>query len=306
MKLKSIQWNLHTLLVILIILFTSYAMIGFTNRVYTSYQYKKVNKMMQTLYNEQEIQLKSQRDHTYTFIRNSPSLSFSPELKFLPAHVASNPKTTGPFPNLLTLNSSEKVELAQPLQNQTTSFDSFNVLREKNKEIMGWIQIDSTIINYPVVQSVDNEYYMTRNVLGQKDVSGSIFIDYKVQLHNSPKHIIIYGHHMDNQTMFAPLIKYKDSRFFQKNPMIELDTLYGKSKWRIFSAYQTSINFNYLRTEFIDDPDFEQFQSILLQKSLHQTSLDVKASNRILTLSTCTNRREDDRFVVHALLIDEQ
>jgi sortase B len=211
-----------------------------------------------------------------------------------------------------TQNSDQKIAPTQP---ETVSVperhpdlsaiqERFNPLLEVNDDVIGWVRIDDTAIDYPVVQSDDNEYYLGRDLHKKDNVNGSIFMDYRNRIEQPAAHWILYGHNMKNKTMFMSLLNYESRWYFDNHSIIVFDTLYDDKKWQVFSAYFTDTNDDYLRTDFPDDGDFLSFIQDLQGKSLHRTDTELSANDSILTLSTCSNSNDDARFVVHAKLID--
>jgi len=173
-------------------------------------------------------------------------------------------------------------------------------LLEINRDVVGWIKIPDTSIDYPVLQADDNEYYLDKDIYRNKNKAGSIFMDYRVKLDGSDKHIIIYGHHMRDGTMFKDLMKYKDRDFFYNNNIIQFDTLYREMEWEVFSVYVTEASFNYIKTQFNTPSEYEHFLTTIKNKSLFPAEVVLTANDEILTLSTCTYEYDDARFVVHA------
>ncbi|KZL92737.1 class B sortase [Clostridium magnum] len=176
-----------------------------------------------------------------------------------------------------------------------------------NQDAVGWINIGNTRINYPVVQGKDNEYYLNHNIKKEASEYGSIFMDYRNQnlknFFDTEKNIIIYGHHMKDGTMFGDLKLYKDEKFFNDNQIISFNILGQEYKWQIFSAYVTSTDFNYIRTDFKNDVQFNEFIKSIREKSLYLNDTVPNSKDVILTLSTCSYEFEDARFVVHFKLI---
>ncbi|TFE26315.1 class B sortase [Cohnella luojiensis] len=182
--------------------------------------------------------------------------------------------------------------------------ERFNPLLKVNDDVIGWVRIEDTVIDYPVVQSDDNEYYLLRDLHKKENVNGSIFMDYRNRIEQPAAHWILYGHNMKNKTMFMALLNYESRWYFDNHSIIQFDTLYDDKKWQVFSAYFTDTNDDYLRTDFHDDGDFLTFIQDLQGKSLHRTDTELSANDTILTLSTCSNSNDDARFVVHAKLIE--
>jgi sortase B len=119
--------------------------------------------------------------------------------------------------------------------------------QKSNTKIIAGIYIPNTIINYLVVKGEDNEFYLSKDINGNEDNHGAIFMDYINKANNSDKNTIIYGHNMKDGTMFTDLCKYKERQFFNENRYIYLCTSKGMTKWEIFSAYVTTKQyFNYI------------------------------------------------------------
>lgn len=182
----------------------------------------------------------------------------------------------------------------------------FESLREINSDIIGWITIEDTKINYPIVQAENNEFYLTRNYKKENSRAGSIFLDYRNELLADEKNMIVYGHRMKDETMFQQLIKYADQDFFEHHPIIYFDTMYEGYDLEVFSVYYTTTEFDYIQTEFSTDEDVEEFHRLIKEKSIYQTDIDLKLEDTIVTLSTCDSTLDSNegRFVVHAKLIE--
>ena len=220
-----------------------------------------------------------------------------------------------PSPALAAAEESSQQSLSQPAQilepvvNNTESFTvqpSFIDMLKENPDTVGYISIPNTRVQYPVVQTVDNDYYMKKDFYGKSFDGGSIFMDFRnnVREIGQPNNFIIYGHHMKDDSMFATLTYYYSNTFFQSNPIIEFDTIYGNYKWEVFSAYATDVDFYYIETYFATSEDYEAFLQECKDKSKHKNDVMPTAEDTILTLSTCFYNGEGDRFVVQARLID--
>jgi sortase B len=183
--------------------------------------------------------------------------------------------------------------------------ERFKPLLSVNPDVIGWVRIEDTIIDYPVLQSKDNEYYLTRDLDRKPNVNGSIFMDYRNDASSlQGKHAILYGHNMKNKSMFMALLNYESRWYFDNHSTIEFDTLYGDQKWQVFSAYFTTTAEDYIRTDFDSKEQYYDFLIDLQSRSLHKTDVTLSKTDTILTLSTCSNSSDDRRFVVHARLID--
>ncbi len=176
-----------------------------------------------------------------------------------------------------------------------------------NKDIIGYLKVNNTNINYPVVQAEDNIYYLKKNLNNEDDINGWVYMDYR----NSDKilndNTIIYGHNMYySGVMFGTLHKVLYSNWYnnEDNLTIEFDTMYESMKWKIFSIYTIQKTSDYLQVSF-ETPE-EKLAYIKMEKnrSIKNINVQVTENDYLLTLSTCTG--DNDRLVVHAKLIQEQ
>lgn len=176
--------------------------------------------------------------------------------------------------------------------------------KEFNKDIVGWIKINNTNIDYPFVKYIDNKYYLTHNLNKEKSTAGWIFLDYRNNINLKNKNSIIYGHARKDKTMFGTL-KYVLKKEWYKNKenqIINIIIKNKKYKYKIFSIYTIKKENYYLQTEFKEDKEYKNFLNILKRRSIYNFKVDTKKINYILTLSTCY--KDDKRVVVHAKLVE--
>jgi len=182
----------------------------------------------------------------------------------------------------------------------------FKELAEFNEDTIGWITIDGTEIDYPILQTSDNSYYLTHACSGKKAKCGSIFMDYHNASDFSNQHTIIYGHNMKNGSMFHDLNEYIDQDFFEEHIYIKTYSPNTYRKWVVFSTYSTEPNFNYLQTAFASTEEYANFlDSIIAHSEISNENVDITMEDKILTLSTCSEHLEGGRRVVHAKLVEE-
>jgi len=181
-----------------------------------------------------------------------------------------------------------------------------NSLAVKNSDVYGWIKIDNTVINYPIMQSEDNEYYLDHTYENNYLAAGSIFADFR----NYDKlmknfHVILYGHNMRNGMMFNNVMNYLDEKFFDENPYIEVYTFDGIYTYEVFAIYETRYDYDYIRTAFPNYDEFIAYCEKLRANSLYEREgIEFGVGDRLLTLSTCTNNvTETGRYALHAKLI---
>ncbi|WEK54409.1 MAG: class B sortase [Candidatus Cohnella colombiensis] len=212
-----------------------------------------------------------------------------------------------PIPNTMPVDLKSKSPFAASdranLPASLTVQERFKTLLQTNSDVVGWLKIDGTTIDYPVLQAEDNAFYLKKDLYRNDNVTGSIFMDYRNHIDRPEYHWIVYGHYMNDEIMFKGLLKYKDEDYYEEHTVISFDTLYGDLKWLIFSVYYTDVNEDYIRTEFADDEQFWSFAGDLKANSLYDTGISVGADDTILTLSTCSRTEEGGRFTVHAKLI---
>lgn len=176
-----------------------------------------------------------------------------------------------------------------------------NKLKTFNPDTIGFIKVMGTNINYPFVQTIDNDYYLNRSYDKTYNNAGWIFLDYRNNEFND-KNTIIYGHGRINGTMFGSLKDTLKSSWQNNkdNYIIKISTEKENSIWQIFSVYKIATTSDYLQTTFSDN-EFESFISLIKGRSSYNFETNVTNEDKVLTLSTCYN--DNDKMVVHAKLI---
>jgi|LSQX01.3.fsa_nt_gb sortase B len=197
-------------------------------------------------------------------------------------------------------SNNENIRKDETAKDEKRVLQRFLPLLEINPEIVGWISISGTNIDYPVVQTDNNEYYLSYDFRGNKARQGTIFMDYRNSPDCSDKNTIIYGHNMRDGSMFGVLARFKDKNFFQENTTILFYTLYEITEWEIFSAYVTDTSFNYIKQNFTSDEEYLNFINAIKDKSMHKRNVELRKDDKIITLSTCSYEFNNARFVVHA------
>lgn len=184
----------------------------------------------------------------------------------------------------------------------------FYELHKINPDIVGWITIDDTKINYPILQADDNDYYLNRNYKEEDSRAGSIFMDYRNNVETGNRNTIVYGHRMRDGSMFNSLTKYTDEEFYKEHKKVYYDTMYGSYDAEIFAAYYTTTDFDYIQTDFDSNEEYSLFLNEVLGKSQIETDVDINADDEIVTLSTCDYTLDPDkgRLVVHAKIVNKQ
>ncbi len=184
--------------------------------------------------------------------------------------------------------------------------NQLEALKKQYPDLYGWIVLEGTVINYPIMQAKDNDYYLDHSYKGTKLKAGAIFADYRnsrTLMQN--KNLVLYGHHMSNNTMFHSLDKFLAKSFFETNNIVKIYTLDGMFTYQVFSVYETNMYYRYIQTVFKSAKDVDAFVNEIAENSIHKASgVTLNGDSRILTLSTCTNRSEIGRLAVHAVMID--
>ena len=178
----------------------------------------------------------------------------------------------------------------------------FAALKEKNKDTKGWIKVAGTEVNYPFVQSADNEYYLSHSFSEKKNYAGWVFLDFRNDINNLSKNTVIYGHGRLNNTMFGSLKQTVKEKWLSNpdNFYIETATENGKQVWQIFSTYTIEPESYYITTRF-SDSQFQTFVDTIKGRSVHNFNTQVTKDDHILTLSSCYDNTK--RVVVHAKLV---
>jgi sortase B len=174
----------------------------------------------------------------------------------------------------------------------------FDQLSQINPDIVGWIYIEGTNINYPVVQGSNNDYYLRHLFDGTYNGAGCIFLDAGCASDFSDKHSIIYGHHMKDGSMFYDLMGYKDQAFYDEHAVALFMTPTAYYKIQFFSGYVAHTSEDAWNLHF-DDDDFKAWLNELQSKSCFEADYAPSGDDRIVTLSTCTYEFASARFVLH-------
>jgi sortase B len=174
----------------------------------------------------------------------------------------------------------------------------FEGLLGLSRDVIGWLCLPNTPINYPLVQTTDNVYYLNRFLDGKENMGGSLFADCACPSDFSGRNTIIYGHNMRDGSMFALIDDYAEQSFFDAHPVMYLNTPAQNYRIDIFSGFTTDPESFVYETAFASDEDYAAFLDALLAHSEIDCGTAVNTGERIVTLSTCTYTGEDVRFVV--------
>lgn len=194
----------------------------------------------------------------------------------------------------------DKVESDEPIE-----------LTEEEKELLRingdykfWITINDTTVDYPVVQTDNNDYYLDHNFTGEDSKAGTIFVDYRNDIFEDTN-IVIYGHYMRNGTMFSDIAQYKKEEFFN-NQSKYISIMMGNKeyKYEVFSAYPMRAEDIVIPLEFEDKIEYLKYFEELVDLSLQKKDVDFDTDKKMITLVTCSYEWEDTRTLVHAIPID--
>lgn len=203
----------------------------------------------------------------------------------------------------------ERVTLTTTTTTTTTIYDVkyekvFEKLKEINNDTVGWLTVNNTKIDYPVVQSTDNDYYLYRDYYKNKNRHGWIYMDYRNNIEDLSDNTIIFGHNLANQKMFGTLRYVTNPSWYKKssNQIITFNTTKANMKWQIISIYKIPVTNDYLVANFASSEDKLNFLDMITQRSIYNFNATFDENTKIITLSTCSNGSKD-RLVVHAKLI---
>ena len=209
---------------------------------------------------------------------------------------------------------SETAENINPPENQDDDYwyyikmdmlnVDFNELKQKNNDTVGFIKVNGTNVNYPIVQTTDNSYYLKHAFDKSKNSAGWVFADYRNNMTNFDKNTVIYGHSRSNQTVFGSLKKVLNKSWYSNkdNHIIKLSTPTENTLWQIISIYTIKPESYYITTKF-SDSQFKTFIQTIKDRSQIDFSGTLNENDKILTLSTCEDVAGTTRLVIHAKLI---
>ena len=176
----------------------------------------------------------------------------------------------------------------------------FQKLKEQNSDTVGYLKVNNTAVEYVVVKGTDNDYYLNHNFNKEYNVAGWIFADYKNSFDGTDKNIVIYGHNMQDGSMFASLKEILTGAWQENtNKQIKLVTEKGTITYEIFSSYTIEAEDYYITTSFQNNQEYGNFINTISGRSYYNYNIDVNENDNILTLSTCTGTGKN-RIVVHA------
>ena len=175
---------------------------------------------------------------------------------------------------------------------------------DKNDQTVGWIVVNNTNVDYPVVQATDNDYYLRHDFNKRSNANGWVFADFRDDFKYFGTNTIVYAHNLTSRKMFGSLVWcLRDSWYTnEENHYIKISTPTSNTVWKIFSIYTIIPETYYIRTYFPTDEDHQQFIDTLKGRSIYDFGEDISIDDKVLTLSTCTDDGKK-RVVIHAKMI---
>lgn len=183
--------------------------------------------------------------------------------------------------------------------------DTYERLKKINPDYKFWIEVENTNINYPVVQTIDNNFYLKKDFNRENSSAGTIFMD-ALNNFKLDSNIVLYGHNMNNKTMFNNVLKFKKEDFFKQNNKIKIKNTEDEKEYiyEVFSIYHTDNSFDYNTVKFGDVYTFEDFIKDIKSKSKIKKNMTIDKDDQILTLSTCSYEFRGAKTTLHAKLVE--
>lgn len=208
---------------------------------------------------------------------------------------------------VVTSNTEVSQNTSEEEQRKQTLLANLQELKQQNSDLVGWLTINGTEVNYPVVQTDNNDYYVNHNFEKQSNELGSIFLDKDCSIEKPTANFLIYGHRSNGGQMFETLTKYKEEDFYKEHPTFEFATLEEVSKYQIIAVFQSQV---YLKSQdvfkyyfFKDAENEEEFNNYIenvKKLSLYNIAETAQYGDQLITLSTCDYHVEDGRFAIVA------
>ena len=200
----------------------------------------------------------------------------------------------------------ELVDIPEQIEEEPSFKIDFKELEIINSDIVGWIMIDGTQVNYPIVQGNDNSYYLNHSYDKKWNSLGSVFMDYQSSKDFSDLNTFIYGHHSKNGSMFGELYKYMNYDFYNEHPSFEIYTPNGNYIVEIFSVYLDDANSDSYNQKFSSLENYVSYINLIKDKSNYKTNIEVSMNDKIITLYSCSheaNSSKSDRYYIHGKLV---
>ena len=177
----------------------------------------------------------------------------------------------------------------------------FKKLKSENSDVVAYIKVNNTNIEYPIVKTSNNNFYLNHSFDKSKNSRGWIFADYKNKFDNTDKNIVIYGHNMRDESMFGSLKNILNEEWYNNAENNNITFLTEKENYiyKVFSIYKIESEDYYIKTNFKNDEDYEKFLNTIKNRSIKNFDINLNINDKIITLSTCANNNKY-RIVLHA------
>ena len=200
------------------------------------------------------------------------------------------------------------IDTTQITDTKTERMLQIEELQKENQEIIGWLEIEDTNINYPICQTNNNDFYLTHNYKKEKSSSGSLFLDKDFDMVNGSSNYLIYGHRNKQGLMFEDLMKYAKEDFYKKHTKIKFTTLKEDVDYEIMSVFYSRVYYQdekkvfryYYFVNAENENEYNNYVEQCKKVSIYDTGITAEYGEQLLTLSTCEYSQEDGRFVVVA------
>ena len=200
------------------------------------------------------------------------------------------------------------IDNEEVLEERNENILKIEELQKENPDVIGWIKIEGSNINYPVLQTSDNEFYLTHNYKKEYVQSGSIFLDKDVQITKPSTNFLIYGHRNIKGEMFEELAKYKKEKYYKEHPIIKFTTINDEYEYEIIAVFLSRVYYkketdvfryyNFINAK--DEEEYNYYVSNSKKEALYDTGKTAKYGEQLLTLSTCEYSQIDGRLVIVA------
>lgn len=198
--------------------------------------------------------------------------------------------------------------IKESIINEDNTISKFKEIKSENTNMVAWIKIAETEINYPVMQGKNNDYYLNKNYKNKYSRNGSIFVDYRYDFSKDNQNLLIYGHNNRDGMMFNGLLEYEKEDFFNNHKTIQLITeeenkiyeIIAVFKSQVYNVNDTNVFRYYNYIDLSDEKIFNEYINNCKKKSLYNIDLMPSFGDEVLTLSTCEYSKENGRFVVVA------
>lgn len=186
---------------------------------------------------------------------------------------------------------------------EKTSAMDFTALKEINKEAVGWLRLEGSIIDYPVMHTDDNDYYIKHIYTGEANKYGALFADYRNTGLFTDKNTVIYGHNMLDGSMFSALAEYKQQDYYEQFPTMLLYTPEGDYRIELFCGTVEGGNYEFVQFSFDSDEEFMEYIEGFRERSTFISDVIVEPEDRIVSLSTCSYENDNARYMVMGKLV---